>query len=151
MADLTHNPLPFPIVKASLTLVVAVLGVAGCVYWLLTGVLGFEAQGQPSIVGAFVSLIIGLSGFVPVWLMSRKSVHGSAYGFMVSILVRCVVGFAAVAWLRWGSGESGAMDSQSTLMWVAGWYMLVLGVEVKLISTHVLAVTSPSVPMPETI
>ncbi len=147
MTDPTPNPLAFPIVKASLTLIVVVLGVAGCVYWLLTGVLGFEAQGRPSIIGAFVSLFIGLSGFVPVWLMSRKSVHGSAYGFMVSILVRCVVGFAAVAWLRWGSGMAGA---ETTLMWVAGWYMLVLGVEVKLISTHVLAVTNPAVLMPET-
>ena len=147
MADPTPNPIAFPIVKASLTLIVVVLGVAGCVYWLLTGVLGFETQGRPSTLGAFVSLFIGLSGFVPVWLMSRKSVHGSAYGFMVSILVRCVVGFSAVAWLRWGSGMAGA---ETTLMWVAGWYMLVLGVEVKLISTHVLAVTSPTVPMPET-
>lgn len=147
MTDPTPNPLAFPIVKVSLTLIVVVLGVAGVVYWLLTGVLGFESQGQPSILGALLSLIIGLSGFVPVWLMSRSSVHGSAYGFMVSILVRCVVGFAIVAWLRWGSG---AADAEPTLMWVAGWYMLVLGVEVKLISTHVLAATSPAVPMPET-
>lgn len=147
MTDPIPNPLVFPIVKASLTLIVVVLGLAACVYWLLTAVLGFQTQGQPSIVGAFVSLIIGLSGFVPVWLMSRKSVHGSAYGFMVSILVRCVVGFLAVAWLRWGSGME---DSESALMWVAGWYMLVLAVEVKLISTHVLAVTRPVAPMPET-
>ena len=142
----TDNPLVFPIVKASLTLIVVVLAVAACVYGLLDGVFHLESQARPSMVGAFISLVVGLSGFVPVWLMSQKSAHGGAYGFMVSILVRCVVGFAAVAWLRWGAGSA---DAQTTLMWVAGWYMLVLAVEVKMISSHVLAATGASVPMPE--
>lgn len=148
MNHLTDNPLVFPIVKASLTLIVVVLAVAACVYGLLNSVLSFETQARPSMVGAFVSLVIGLSGFVPVWLMSRKTAYGSAYGFLISILVRCVVGFVAVAWLRWGAG---AGDAQTTLMWVAGWYMLVLGVEVKMISSHVLAATGASGPMPEII
>lgn len=147
MTETQPNPLVFPIVKASLTLIVVVLGSAACVYGLLSGVFHFESQAQPSLVGAFVSLLIGLSGFVPVWLMSRKTAYGSAYGFLVSILVRCVVGFGAVAWLRWGADYE---NTQTLLMWVAGWYMLVLGVEVKLVSSHVLAATSASVPMPET-
>ena len=137
----TDKPLVFPIVKASLTLTGVVAAASLVVYGLLIGVLKIEAQAQPSLLGAVVSLVIGLSGFVPVWLMSRNSMHGSAYGFMVSIPVRIVVGFAAVAWLRWGAGIG---DAQTLLMWVAGWYMLVLAVEVKLISTHVLAATSPT-------
>ncbi|MHC4996041.1 MAG: hypothetical protein ACYTGQ_13425 [Planctomycetota bacterium] len=146
MAEQPDNPLVFPIVKASLTLIVVVLASALGVYWLLINVLGFESQARPSVVGASVSVLIGLSGFVPVWLMSRKSAHGSAYGFMVSILVRCVVGFAAVAWLRWGMGGP---DAEATLMWVAGYYMLVLGLEVTLISRHVLAATTPVPVTPE--
>jgi len=147
MNDTADNPLAFPIIKGSLTLTVIVLVAALCVYGLLSGVFNLNSQAQPSLVGAFISLFIGLSGFVPVWLMSRKNAHGSAYGFMVSILVRCLVGFAAVAWMRWGMAGD---HSQATIMWVAGWYLLVLAVEVKLISTHVLAATSPTRVMPET-
>ncbi len=147
MTDPKAIPHPFPIVKASLTLIVVVMASAAAAYGLLIGLFGFESHGRPCIIGALISLIIGFSGFMPVWLMSRRSAHGSAYGFMISILVRCVVGIAAVAWLRWGSGMA---DAQTTLMWVAGWYMLVLAVEVKLISTHVLAVTKPVASIPET-
>ena len=141
MNHAADKPLIFPIVKASLTLIGIVTATTLVIYSLLAGVFKFESQAQLSLYGAAVSLIIGLSGFVPVWLMSRKSAHGSAYGFMVSILVRIVVGFSAVAWLRWGAGIDNA---QHLLMWVAGWYMLVLAVEVKLISTHVLAAASPT-------
>lgn len=139
-------PLVFPIVKASLTLAMVVLVVSAAVYGVLAGALGWNQQAQLSLAGALVSLMIGLSGFVPVWLMSRGSSYGSAYGFLVSILVRCVVGGAMVAWLRWG----GVPGGEAVLMWVAGWYMLVLGVEVKLISSHVLAATRGVGPMPET-
>ncbi len=142
----TDSPLVFPIVKASLTLCAVLLASMAVVFGLLSGVFGMSEQAGLSLIGASVSLVIGLSGFVPVWLMSRKSAYGSAYGFLVSILVRCVVGFAAVAWLRWG----GVPGGEAALMWVAGWYMLVLGVEVKLISSHVLAATKVSGPVPET-
>lgn len=146
MTHSTESPLVFPIVKASLTLTAVLLASAGAVFGLLVGVFGMDAQARLSLIGAFVSLGIGLSGFVPVWLMSRRSSYGSAYGFLVSILVRSLVGLGAVAWLRWGGVPGGA----GALMWVAGWYMLVLGVEVKLISSHVLAATKVSGPVLET-
>jgi len=146
MTQPTDSPLVFPIVKASLTLTAVLLVSAGVVFGLLMGILGMPKQAGLSLIGALVSLSIGLSGFLPVWLMSRRSSYGSAYGFLVSILVRCVVGAAAVAWLRWG----GVPGTQAAVMWVAGWYMLVLGVEVKLISSHVLVATKVSGPVPET-
>ena len=62
----TDNPLVFPIVKASLTLIVVVLAVAACVYGLLDGVFHLESQARPSKVGAFISLVVGLTRFVPV-------------------------------------------------------------------------------------
>ncbi len=145
--DPTQSPLVFPIVKASLMLATVLLVVTAALYGILAGLLGWHEQAGLSLIGAATSLLIGLSGFVPVWLMSRKSAHGGAHGFMVSILLRIVVGIAAVSWLRWGSGLANAEDA---LVWVAGWYMLVLAVEVKLISTHVLAATRGVVPMPET-
>ncbi len=147
MTETADNPLVFPIVKASLTLAVVVGAAALLMFGLLNGVFHFENQIQPNLIGAGVSLLIGLSGFVPVWLMSRKSAYGSAYGFMVSILVRGIVGLSAVAWLQYGNGSENA---QAAIMWIAGWYMLVLAVEVKLISTHVLAATTPVRAMPET-
>ncbi len=146
MTKPTDSPLVFPIVKASLTLTAVVLASAVVVFGLLVGVFGMDEQGGRSLIGALVSLAIGLSGFVPVWLMSRGSSYGSAYGFLVSILVRGLVGVGAVAWLRWGGVPGGA----GALMWVAGWYMVVLGVEVKLISSHVLAATKVSGPVLET-
>jgi len=139
--------LPFPIVKASLTLSTAVLVVAGAMYGVLAGVMHWYQQAGLSLVGAAVSLMIGLSGFVPVWWMSRRSSFGGAYGFMVSIAVRVVVGGAAVIWLRWGSGLAHGDDA---LLWVAGWYMLVLGIETKLVSSHILAATRGSRSMLET-
>lgn len=146
MTQPTDSPLVFPIVKASTTLASVVLVAAAAVFGVLSYVLGLTEQAGLSLMGAAVSLVIGLMGFVPVWLLSRGSSHGSAYGFMVSIFVRVVVGGAAVAWLRWG----GVSNGEATLMWVAGYYMLVLGVEVKLISSHVLAATQVSGPVPET-
>ncbi len=146
MTQPTDSPLVFPIVKASLTLTAVLLVSAGGVFGLLSGVFGMKEQAGLSLIGAMVSLGIGLSGFVPVWLMSRGSAYGSAYGFLVSILVRGLVGAGAVAWLRWG----GLPGGEAALMWVAGWYMVVLGVEVKLISSHVLAATKVSGPVLET-
>jgi hypothetical protein len=146
MTQPTDSPLVFPIVKASLTLATVLLASSATVYGLLAGVFGLSQQAGDSLIGAMVCLLIGLSGFVPVWRMSRKSAYGSAYGFLVSILVRCVVGGAAVAWLHYG----GVAGAETVVMWVAGWYLLVLGVEVKLISSHVLAATKVSGPVMET-
>ncbi len=149
MTQPTDSPLVFPIVKASMTLIAVVLVSASAVFGGLAYGLGLTEQAGLSLQGAVVSLAIGLSGFVPVWLMSRNSAQGGAYGFMVSILVRVVVGGLAVAWFRFGGGAEGG-HGEATLMWIAGWYMLVLGVEVKLISSHVLAATQMSGPVPET-
>jgi hypothetical protein len=146
MTQPTDSPLVFPIVKACMTLLAVVLVSAAVVFVVLLKVFDMPGQAGLSLTGAMVSLGIGLSGFVPVWLMSRGSSYGSAYGFLVSILVRGVMGAGAVAWLRWG----GVPGGEGALMWVAGWYMLVLGVEVKLISSHVLAATKVSGPVPET-
>jgi hypothetical protein len=143
----THPPLPFPIVKASLTLSAVVLVAAGAVYGVLGGALQWHEQAGLSLIGAFIGLVIGLTGFVPVWLMSRGSSFGGAYGFMVSIVLRVVVGGAVVTWLYMGSGMANAEDA---LMWVAGWYMLVLGVETKLVSSHILAATRGTQTMLET-
>jgi len=149
MTQPTDSPLVFPIVKASLTLASVVLVAVAVVFGVLSYALGLTEQAGLSLLGAAISLAIGLTGLMPVWLMSRSSAHGSAYGFMVSILVRVVVGGLAIAWFRFGGGASGG-NGEATLMWVAGWYMLVLGVEVKLISSHVLAATQSLGPVPET-
>jgi len=129
-----------------MTLTTAVLVCGAGVYGLLTVLLGWNEQANLSLAAAGVSLAIGLMGFVPVWLMSRRSSFGSAYGFMVSVVVRCLVGFAAVLWLSLGSSLPNAEDA---VMWVSGWYLLVLGVEVKLVSTHILAATRIGGPIPE--
>lgn len=130
-----------------MTLASVVLVCGAGVYGLLSVLLGWDEQAGLSFAAAAVSMMIGLVGFIPVWLMSRRSSFGSAYGFMVSIVVRCVVGMVVVFWLSYGSSMPNAEDA---VMWVAGWYLLVLGVEVKLVSTHILAATSIGELMPET-
>ena len=142
----TISPSTFPIVKASLTLIVLVAACSALVYALLSMAIGWQTLAKLSVFGAALSIVIGLAGFVPVWLMSRATEHGSAYGFLTSILVRCVVGFLAVIWLRWGANVDNA---ETLLMCMAGWYMLVLAIEVKLVSSHVLAVAGSAGPMPE--
>ncbi len=147
MTHTTTNPLPFPMAKASATLIAVVAFVGAGAYGLLVYGIGQPAQARLCVMGGAVSLLIGLTGLMPVWLMSGRHAHGSAYGFLISILVRCVVGFLAVAWLRWGSGLA---DAETLLMWVAGWYMLVLAVEVKVVSSHVLTATGASLSITET-
>jgi hypothetical protein len=130
-----------------MTLTWVVLASGAAVYGLLSVLLGWNEQADLSAASAALSLVIGLVGFIPVWLMSRRSSFGSAYGFMVSIMVRCFAGFAAVLWLSYGSSIP---NSQDAVMWISGWYLLVLGVEVKLVSSHILAATRSVGPMPET-
>ena len=130
-----------------MTLALVVLVCSAAVYGMLSLWLGWNEQAGLSSAAAAVSLAIGLIGFVPVWLMSRRNSSGSAYGFVVSVAVRCLVGFAVVLWLSFGSSLPNAEDA---VLWIAGWYLLVLGIEVKLVSSHVLSATRSVGPVPET-
>lgn len=124
----------FPIVPAMLTLWLACVAVAVVV----TGVAyatGHAEHARLSAIAALVCGGAGLMGMLPVWAMSRHSLHGAAYGFLVGILFRMLaaggVVLAAQWWWKWDNATALAL-------WVVGWYLLVLVIEVKLVAGYVM-------------
>ncbi|MEE9405341.1 MAG: hypothetical protein V3V20_10630 [Algisphaera sp.] len=137
-----NNPRPltaadiFPIGRAALQLGGVVLVVTGLLY------AGFTLAGQPlnaklNLIAAAICGVSGILALIPVWLGSKASTHGGAAGFMAGILVRMALTGGIVLYLQWGTQWPHARHLS---FWVAGWYLGVLLVEVKLISSYVLAV-----------
>lgn len=84
----------------------------------------------------YAGLVCGgaaIIAFIPVWWLSRKSVQGAAMGFMAGMLVR--MGLCGLAVILGGRMEG--VEQQPWSFWVAGWYMLVLAIEVGMIARYV--------------
>ena len=131
----------FPVARAAAVLTGVTLVVVGLTY------AGLRIAGQPlhanlNLLAAAICGGTGLVALLPVWLGSKQSSHGAATGFMAGILVRMMLAGGIVMGLMWGTDWPHA---QSLSMWVAGWYLLVLLVEVKLISSFVTQV-APGAP-----
>lgn len=123
------NPVPFPIVRAVAVLGGVVLLVAAGVYLILSG-LGRPVHAEQNLIAAAVCGGAGLVGLLPVWALSRNSSHGAAMGFMAGIVLRLFVAGGVVL----GAQFQGYEHAQILSLWVAGWYLMVLMIEVKLVA-----------------
>lgn len=131
----------FPVVRAAAVIAGVTLVVAGL------GYAGLRLAGQPlhadlNLLAAAICGGTGLIALLPVWLGSKQSSHGAAFGFMAGILIRMAVAGGVVMVLTWATDWPHAVDLS---YWVAGWYLLILMVEVKLISSFVTTV-APGAP-----
>lgn len=124
----------FPIVSGAVILISATAVVAAMVALGLGYGLGAWKQSELSTLGAAISLIGGLAGLFPVWFLSRQSLQAGAMGFMAGIVIRLVICGTAVLIAR-GMMES-TRDARFFSIWVAGWYLALLAIEVKLLSSY---------------
>lgn len=143
-----HNPTPpaallplsdadvFPVARSVVVLGASTLVLAGLIY------AGFTLAGQPlqanlNLMAAALCGGTGLVALLPVWLGSKQSSHGAAAGFMAGILIRMALAGGAVMYAQWATNWP---HTQWFSYWVAGWYLAVLIIEVKLISSFVTAI-----------
>lgn len=138
-ADTPHPTAPltaadvFPVARAAAVLAGATLVVAGLAY------AGLRLAGQPlhadlNLMAAALCGGTALIALLPVWLGSKQSSHGAAAGFMGGILIRMALAGGAVMFAQWATDWPHAVFFS---YWVAGWYLLTLLIEVKLISSFV--------------
>ena len=125
---------PFSFVRAALILAGIVAVLAAVVCGALAGI-GRPAQIRPCLLSAALCLATGLLGLIPVAWLSRKHPHGSAQGFLASIGIRMLVTGGVVVALMFNQ-VPGAFGLS---MWIGGWYLVVLAVEARLVSSHALA------------
>ena len=125
---------PFPFVRSALILTAAVAVLAGVAIGALSAI-DRPLMAQHCGIAAGVCLVTGLVGLFPVAWLSRQHPHGSAQGFLISILVRMLLTGAVVMVLIFNR-VPGAFPLS---LWIGGWYMVVLAVEVRLVSSHALA------------
>lgn len=142
----SEKPPAFPILRASATLLAGTMLLAGTstgLLWLLQQ----TALSQVNFIAAVVCGLSGVIGFLPVWLLSRQHRHGAAQGFLIGMLLRMVICAAAVFTLQWAGYE----HAKIAVFFFAGWYLLTLIFEVKLVSSFLLAhAVKPSAPEPAT-
>ena len=137
-------PAPFPIARPMAVLAGGVLALA----LVATGVclaLGYPGQIKLNLLAAAVCGGAGLIGLLPVWLMSRHSAYGAAMGFMAGVMFRMFVAGGIVLYTQWGLHWESA---SAFTFWIAGWYLAVLALEVKLVSSHVLTTLPQPAPGP---
>jgi len=125
----------FPIQRAVPVLALFVAAVAFAVYFGLNA-LAQPAHARLNLIAALICGGAGVVGLLPVWVLSKQQPHGAAYGFMAGILFRMFVAGGAVVLAQW---VLKLPDARPLSMWIAGWYLIVLVMEVRLVSAHVLA------------
>ncbi len=126
----------FPVVRSAAVLGAGTLVLAGLIY------AGLFVANQPlhanlNLMAAALCGGTALVALLPVWLGSKQSSHGAATGFMASILIRMSLDGGVVMYAQWATDWPHA---QLFSYWVAGWHLAVLLIEVKLISSFVLAI-----------
>lgn len=126
----------FPIARSIVWLAVVVVVLATIVSGVCMA-MDKPLQSQLSALAAGLCLVGGVAGFLPVWLMSKSSPHGGAMGFLTGIMLRMALVGGVVLYLQWATDWPHAHRFS---FWIAGWYLVVLMIEVKLVSSHVLTV-----------
>jgi hypothetical protein len=102
---------------------------------------GATAQKSYAIYAALICGGTAVAAFVPVWWLSRRSVQGAAMGFMAGIGIRLAVcGLAVII-----GGQMDGVERGPWSMWIAGWYMLVLMVEVAIVGRYVAQAKGPMI------
>ena len=132
--DSSHNLDVFPIVRSATTLGLVTLSALCFSAGVLT-MLGLDRHARLDAMAALVCGGAGLIGLLPVWLLSRSMAHGAAQGFLIGVLLRMVVAGGVVVAAQWWWKLP---DATALSLWIGGWYILVLMIEVKLVSNHVL-------------
>lgn len=117
------------------------MGIAAMVCWIGAAMLvcmfvlrqfGWANHVDYAMNAGVVTGAAAIVGLLPVWWFSRKSLQGAAMGFMAGMLLRMAVcGIAIVV-----GGRMEGVSSQAWSLWVAGWYMYVLTVEVSLVGRY---------------
>ncbi len=130
--DPTLDPVPFPVGRAMTVMGAAVVLLAAGLFLVLRG-MGWPVHATQNLIAAGVCGGSGLVGLLPTWVMSRKSRYGAAQGFLVGVVLRMFVAGAVVLAAQWGGYEHGRLLGY----WVGGWYLAVLALEVKLVSSFV--------------
>lgn len=139
------TPVPFPLWRSAGTLVGSAMFPAGLIS------VGLHLLGQPvfaqvNLIAAAICGVGGVIGLLPVWFLSKQHRHGAAQGFMAGMLLRVLICAAAYFALQWG----GYAHAGVLLYFLAGWYLATLLVEVKLISSFLLAHAVAPTPAPGT-
>jgi len=137
--------MPFPLLKSILWLVGTVLLLAMAIAGAMAG-LGWSDHVWMNEVGAVVCGGAGVVGLIPVWVLSKRLPHGAAMGFLVGILFRMAVAGTVVLVVQWSDQPYARFLSY----WIAGWYLVVLTIEVKLVSSHANALVTSTTPLSET-
>lgn len=133
----------FPILRAAAWLGLWTVMLAAVVHVVLSLQDATRGFTKLNLLAAAVCGGSGLVGLLPVWWTSRNTPDAGAMGFLAGILFRMFVAGGAVLYAMWGTDWAAA---QTFSLWVAGWYLAVLLIEVKLVSSHVLKYAGPAAP-----
>ncbi|MBB6430416.1 hypothetical protein [Algisphaera agarilytica] len=131
--DPDDTPVPFPLMPSAGKVLGAALFPAGLISVGLH-LLGQADHAQVNLIAAAICGVGCIVGLVPVWFLSKQHRHGAAQGFMAGMLLRvalCVTAYFALQW-------SGYPHAKLLVYYMAGWYLLTLMVEVKLVSSFLL-------------
>lgn len=118
------------------------IGILGVCTLAVSGLLllcGWPEQARLSATAAGICVAAAMLSLLPAGLMFRVSVAAGSMGFLVGTLLRLGACGAAVlivpAYLR--PGEQGPFS-----LWMAGWYLLALAMDVILIGRHLTRLAS---------
>ncbi|MEM6333482.1 MAG: hypothetical protein AAF823_09110 [Planctomycetota bacterium] len=135
---------PFPLGRAAAVMAAALLPLAGlaAAIALLLGEPRLAAEAALTAAGC---LVVGVVALMPIALMvGTQGPAGVVPGFLASTTLRlaaCLL-FAVAAWRL--------LDSTSLPLWVMGWYLVVLVVEVHAVATYNAKAAPTSAPAADT-
>ncbi|MEM7625159.1 MAG: hypothetical protein AAF333_05975 [Planctomycetota bacterium] len=136
------TPVPFPVLRSAGKLLGAAMFPAGLISVGLH-LLGQPVHAQVNLIAAAICGVSAALALLPVWVLSKHHRHGAAQGFMAGIMLRILLCAAAVLGLQW----VGYPHDRLLIYYAAAWYLVTLVVEVKLVSSFLLAhAVAPAVP-----
>ena len=74
-------------------------------------------------------LLVNMIGLLPIWLLGRHDARGMLQGFMLSVFLRMVLSAIGVIVL----GFKTSLGIVPVGLWMAGWYLVLLAVELTII------------------
>lgn len=122
---------PFPVLRASIWLGVAVAAPLAVVVVVLGAVAAWD-QAAVAMGMAGLGLLAAIAGQAPVYWLSGRSIEGAGLGFVMGAMARVGLTLAmTVVFARWAG-----YPLEVTLGWGVAWYVWLLGVEVLLLTRY---------------
>ncbi|MEO0586451.1 MAG: hypothetical protein AAF078_02315 [Planctomycetota bacterium] len=125
-----HPARPFPLARSAAVMAAAVLPLAAVAAGIAVA-LGEPRLAAEAAITAAGCLVVGVVALLPIVMMiGTQGPAGVVPGFLAGTtlrLIACAL-FAVAAWRL--------MDSKSLPLWVMGWYLVVLIVEVHAVATY---------------